>query len=117
MSTIDDRLTEFRGEPKMPHWGDDPLGRFTPGRPPESIKPPADETVDHPPYYGGDTAYEVIKVLKAWGFLFNAHRFNAIKYLARAGKKPTSDMVRDLEAAVWYINDEIKEIKEQRGGR
>lgn len=67
------------------------------------------EAVNHPDHYGGDTAYETIKVLKAWlspeeyaGFL----RGNVIKYLSRAGKKASAS--QDYEKAAWYQTELIK---------
>lgn len=61
------------------------------------------ETVNHPDHYGGDTPYEVIKVLEAWltpeefaGFL----KGNVIKYLARANKKGGG--AEDAAKAAWY---------------
>lgn len=60
------------------------------------------EDVDHPGHYGGDTDYEVIKVLEAWdlelakGFCWG----NLIKYTARAGKKGSE--VSDRLKAEWY---------------
>lgn len=69
-------------------------------------EPPPDskvERVNHPQHYGGDTVYEVIKVLRAWmtreemiGFL----KGNVIKYTARAGKKDA--LQTDIEKAQWY---------------
>lgn len=62
------------------------------------------ETVNHPVHYGGDTVYEVIKVLEAWltpeefcGFL----KGNVIKYNARARRKGD---VEDYRKAAWYQN-------------
>ena len=43
------------------------------------------ESVNHPPHYGGDTTYEAIKVIEAWGLDF--HLGNVVKYISRAGKK------------------------------
>lgn len=67
------------------------------------------DQVNHPAHYGGDTAYETIKVLKAWlspeeyaGFL----RGNVIKYLSRAGKKAAAS--QDYEKAAWYQTELIK---------
>ena len=68
--------------------------------------------VEHPQHYGGDTVYEVIKVIRAWGLMNNACRFNTIKYLARAGKK--SDLVEDLEKARFYLDYEIAMLKQAR---
>lgn len=64
--------------------------------------------VDHPAHYGGDTTYEVIKVIEAWelGFCLG----NAVKYIARAGKKHPERMVEDLEKARWYIDRELKSL-------
>lgn len=60
------------------------------------------DTVNHPPHYGGeDDPYEVIKVIEAWDLDF--HSGNAIKYIARAGRK-TPDPVQDLKKARWYID-------------
>lgn len=60
------------------------------------------ESVDHPTHYGGDVAYEVIKVIEAWQLGF--HLGNAVKYIARAGKKGSTTRKEDLEKAKWYIN-------------
>jgi hypothetical protein len=64
--------------------------------------------VDHPAHYGGDTTYEVIKVIEAWelGFCLG----NAVKYIARAGKKHPERTVEDLEKARWYIDRELKSL-------
>lgn len=62
------------------------------------------EEVNHPAHYGGDTTYEVIKVLENWlttdefvGFL----KGNVIKYQARARAKGGA---KDYEKAAWYNN-------------
>lgn len=59
------------------------------------------EKVNHPPHYGGDTTYETIKVIEAWGLDF--HLGNAVKYLSRAGRKPGAEEAVDLRKALWYI--------------
>ena len=59
------------------------------------------DNVNHPAHYGGEAdPYEAIKVIEAWGLGF--HLGNAVKYIARAGKK--GDMSEDLEKARWYID-------------
>lgn len=68
------------------------------------------ETVDHPPHYGGNTVYEVIKVLEAWQLDF--HLGNVVKYVARSGKKDKTRELEDLEKALWYLNRRIKILKE-----
>ncbi len=67
------------------------------------------ETVNHPDHYGGDTTYEVIKVLEAWGFNDNARLWNVIKYTARAGKK--GDKLEDLRKAEFYLQREIANLE------
>lgn len=59
------------------------------------------EAVSHPQHYGGDTTYEAIKVIEAWGLGF--HDGNAAKYLARAGKKDKSKEIEDIDKAIWYL--------------
>lgn len=75
-----------------------------------------DETVNHPEHYGGDTVYEVIKVIEAWRLGF--HLGNAVKYIARAGKKASATDVRqrtleDLKKARWYLDREIARIEQE----
>jgi hypothetical protein len=64
------------------------------------------DAVHHPAHYGGeDNPYEVIKVLEAWLTPEELRGFckgNAIKYVARAGKK--GDAVEDIAKARWYVN-------------
>lgn len=63
------------------------------------------EKVNHPKHYGGDTTYEVIKVLEAWDLTSDAYLFNVVKYIARAGKK--GDHLEDLKKAHWYLSRKI----------
>lgn len=65
--------------------------------------------VDHPSHYGAASGYEAIDVIEAWelGFCLG----NAVKYIARAGKKPGADIVTDLSKAAWYIAREIERQK------
>lgn len=67
------------------------------------------EEINHPQHYGGDTTYEVIKVLEAWAI----HDFclgNAIKYIARAGKKD-GNILRELRKALWYLGRKILQLE------
>lgn len=65
--------------------------------------------INHPSYYGGDTTYEAVKVIKAWGLNFN--RGNVLKYVCRAGEKDPTEEIKDLEKARWYLNAEIEYMK------
>ena len=62
------------------------------------------EAVDHPAHYGGDTVYEAIKVIEAWGLGFCLG--NTVKYISRAGKKGAA--IEDLKKARWYLDREIQ---------
>jgi len=70
---------------------------------------PEPELVQHPQHYGGDTVYEVIKVLRAWGLNGDALLWNVVKYIARAGKK--GDALTDLKKARFYLDERIKELE------
>ena len=61
----------------------------------------------NPKYYKGKV--EVIDAIEAWGL--NFHRGNAIKYIARAGKKNKETEIEDLKKADWYINREIQRLE------
>lgn len=67
------------------------------------------EQVAHPEHYGGQNdPYEAIKVIEAWwlGFCLG----NAVKYIARAGRKPGVDAQTDLRKAAWYVARELERI-------
>lgn len=85
------------------------LDRLTSTRLPE-LSPRPDEAVRHPAHYGGDTTYEAIKVIRAWGLGFETG--SALKYICRAGKKPGADYIEDLEKAKFYLQSEIDRIRE-----
>ena len=59
------------------------------------------ENVKHPDHYLKNTGHEVIDVINAWKLNFELG--NAIKYIARAGKKDPNKEIEDLEKAVEYI--------------
>ena len=73
----------------------------------------AGDMVNHPAHYGGaDNPYEAIKVINAWDLNFNLG--STVKYISRAGKKDPNLWIEDLEKAVFYLQDEIKQL--QGGG-
>lgn len=63
----------------------------------------------HKPSHYNFGKYEVIDVIDDWKLNFN--RGNAIKYIARAGKKDSKKTIEDLEKAVYYLNREINNLK------
>lgn len=66
------------------------------------------DVVNHPSHYT-DGKIEVIDFIEDKGL--NFHRGNAVKYIARAGKKDKSKEVEDLRKAVWYLNREIERLE------
>ena len=66
------------------------------------------ENVDHPNHYLKDSGHEVIDVIHAWNLNFSLG--NAVKYIARAGKKDPKKYKEDLNKAIWYINDHIEKL-------
>lgn len=71
------------------------------------------DPVNHPQHYGGDTTYEVIKVLEAWD-ISDFCLATVITYIARAGKKRKSTKFEDLKKALWYLNRKIEQLEGKR---
>ena len=67
-----------------------------------------DDPVNHPSHYT-DGKIEVIDFIedKHLGF----HLGNAVKYIARAGKKDPTKIVQDLKKARWYIERKIARLE------
>lgn len=67
--------------------------------------------VDHPPHYtaGG---IEAIDAIEAWGLDFSLG--NALKYIARSGKKAGADPIEDLLKARWYLDRAIAQRRAAR---
>lgn len=88
-----------------------------------TIQQPITETrfpsnaVNHPQHYGGDTTYEVIKVLEAWG-LTDFYLGNSVKYIARHERKSgtLSLRIQDLKKARWYLDRKIQRMEESNSG-
>lgn len=75
------------------------------------IDPPddgIDDPVNHPAHYT-DGSIEVIDFIEDKGLSF--HLGNAVKYIARAGKKDPEKTVEDLKKAVWYLNRRIAQLE------
>lgn len=73
---------------------------------------PVSESVNHPDHYGGDTTYEAIKVIEAWGLGFSLG--NLVKYVARAGKKDPAKELEDLKKARFYLERHIKNLEDNK---
>jgi hypothetical protein len=79
---------------------------------PELAFPWRPEAVNHPAHYGGDTTYEAIKVIEAWGLGFRLG--NTVKYIARAERKGAP--IEDLKKARWYLDREIAHRESEESG-
>ena len=69
------------------------------------------DIINHPSHYT-DGKIEVIDFIEEKQL--NFHRGNAIKYIARAGKKNKEKEIEDLKKAAWYINREIQRLEKMK---
>ena len=67
------------------------------------------EKVEHPDHYQSEKI-EAIDVIEAFDLNFSLG--SAVKYILRAGKKPSETAEEDLSKAAWYI---LREIKRRKG--
>jgi hypothetical protein len=74
----------------------------------EKKAPKTQNSVNHPPHYNAGKI-EVIDAIEDWELNFS--RGNAIKYIARAGRKSSDTEIQDLEKAIWYIQRELDRLK------
>ena len=65
------------------------------------------DAVNSPSHYSEGRSLETIDVIEDWGLGF--HLGNAVKYIARAGRK--DDILQDLRKAQWYLNREIENLE------
>ena len=64
------------------------------------------EKVNHPDHYQSGKI-EAIDLISS--FNLNFAMGNALKYILRAGKKPSSSKIEDIQKAIWYLQYEIGE--------
>lgn len=78
-----------------------------------SARSKAPSAIDHPPHYSAG-GIEAIDVIEAWelGFCLG----NAVKYIARAGRKDPARELEDLEKAAWYLAREIERRRSDAKG-
>jgi Protein of unknwon function (DUF3310) len=70
------------------------------------------DAVNHPKHYNTG-AVEVIDAIEAWDLGFNDG--NAVKYIARAGKKDWAKTIEDLKKARWYLDRHIANLEKRQG--
>lgn len=68
------------------------------------------ESIDHPPHYtkGGIETLDFIEAKE-----LNYHRGNVVKYLVRAGHKPSTPELQDLRKARFYLTREIEMMEKK----
>lgn len=71
----------------------------------------ARDSVNHPSHYaeGWSNGAEVIDITENLNF----NRGNAVKYIARAGRKDAMELIKDLKKARWYIDRELKRLGDE----
>ena len=72
-----------------------------------------DDPINHPSHYTFGSI-EVIDAIEGLSLPF--HLGNALKYIARAGRKDPAKTEEDLRKAIWYINRYITFLRKQEGG-
>ena len=65
----------------------------------------------HPDYYNSQD-FEVIDFINALNLNFNLG--NVFKYIARAGRKDSEDILTALRKAQWYLNREIQRLEDSK---
>lgn len=64
------------------------------------------EDLKHPSYYCDGRRYEPKDVIHDWDLNFDLG--NAVKYIARAGRKEGEEAIKDLTKAKTYLEFEIE---------
>ena len=70
------------------------------------------DSVNHPSHYTFGSI-EVIDAIE--GLRLPYHLGNALKYIARAGRKDPAKTEEDLRKAIWYINRYIELLRKEGG--
>ena len=76
----------------------------------EKLDAVLDDPVNHPSHYTYGSM-EVIDAIE--GLQLPYHLGNALKYIARAGRKDPAKTTEDLRKAVWYINRYIDLLEKE----
>jgi hypothetical protein len=66
------------------------------------------ESVNHPKHYNMGSI-EVVDAIEDWKLAFLTG--SAVKYVARAGKKPNVPFEEDIRKAIWCLKRELRKHK------
>ena len=69
------------------------------------------DMIKSPAHYVAGRKYEPWDVIADWNLDYFTG--NALKYIARAGRKPGSDMANDLLKAMRYLEKRISQLTEE----
>jgi hypothetical protein len=112
------RDLEEEGVVDGPAHGDELVGVWSvvrdegPGTASDTASTPSDP-VNHPAHYNAG-GIEVIDAIDAWGLDSDFALANAVKYIARAGKKGPDKLLEDLRKARWYLDWRIRKLEEEK---
>lgn len=70
---------------------------------------PQFDLINRPAHYAEGRKYEPIDVIVDWGLDFLLG--NVVKYIARAGRKPGSSKLQDLEKAAFYLQKALEVLR------
>ena len=75
---------------------------------PAELRAAESDPINHPSHYadGWSNGAEVIDITEHLNF----NKGNAVKYLARAGRKDPARELEDLHKAAWYVQREIARL-------
>ncbi len=73
------------------------------------------DQIERPSHYCKGRKYEPRKVIEDWGLDF--YLGNAMKYIARNGRKEGNTAIEDLKKAKQYIEFELEMLEEERTQR
>jgi len=71
------------------------------------------ERINHPDHYVAN-GVEVIDFVEAYRLPF--HLGAVVKYIARAGRKDSSEYIEDLKKAQWYLDRYVVWMTKEREG-
>lgn len=76
-----------------------------------SEKQPSFNPVSAPAHYLDGRKFTATECIRDWDL--NFFTGNTVKYISRAGRKPGSSKLQDMEKALWYLQAEVDWLKSQ----
>lgn len=98
------KVDEGDSVPYLVRWDDEDFDTWMFASNVGAIPKELPDLVNHPAHYNTGKI-EVIDFIEDQGLEY--HEANAIKYIARAGKKNPNTRMEDLEKAIWYLTRKL----------